>query len=482
MLLGRSNEGHGPQQEALNVYRMVADRWTVRRRRQGRGTTRCRAMRWPTSSARTWLSGTGGARRLSARRRNGGWSLSAGGEVLGFGGRGGGFLSGVRGAGLLVRLRIENRRDGGLDHGVARHRRGALPRLARRHANAVAGAPGLQHDLLDPRPGGRRISIRGGSPARATAFRPSMALALSNHFREPTTIGAVATRSYAAWPIGLDADDLLHQASDLLQYQVDCYCRVPHARRWRRAAVNHLMDRRPDRVLANLRATRRDPISPTGSGSAVAAGGARAVSISGATMSRSKSSPTSKVVTRSARASTPRWLVHRRGGRRRRDPALRRRALEEWQPSNDVEPADSARRAPVTRSPAIRSASAAGTRSMREDGGDAGRAGLLNPCRRRSAQVAPSSANSPVPPPQPIRSTASSATRMRATRSPADRSTGAVCRAGRERGAAFPVAHRPSLRDGGCTAAARAAAKTGAEPTSANIARADRRGSTRLRQ
>ena len=88
------------------------------------------------------------------------------------------------------------------------------------------------------------------------------ALALFYDFRELTPIGARGDEMIRRLADRLVSVDLLDQAADLLQYQVDH--RLEGAARAQvatRLAVIYLMDRKPDRALAVLRASRTGGLS-----------------------------------------------------------------------------------------------------------------------------------------------------------------------------------------------------------------------------
>ena len=92
---------------------------------------------------------------------------------------------------------------------------------------------------------------------KGDAIPPIDALALFYDFRELTPIGARGDEMIRRLADRLVAVDLLDQAADLLQYQVDH--RLEGAARAQvatRLAVIYLMDRKPDRALAVLRASR----------------------------------------------------------------------------------------------------------------------------------------------------------------------------------------------------------------------------------
>ena len=83
------------------------------------------------------------------------------------------------------------------------------------------------------------------------------ALALFYDFRELTPIGRRGDEMIRRLADRLVSVDLLYQASELLQHQVDHRLQgAARAQVATRLAVIYLMDRKPDRALAALRATR----------------------------------------------------------------------------------------------------------------------------------------------------------------------------------------------------------------------------------
>jgi tetratricopeptide (TPR) repeat protein len=91
---------------------------------------------------------------------------------------------------------------------------------------------------------------------------PIDALALFYDFRELTPIGARGDEMIRRLADRLVAVDLLDQAAALLQYQVDHRLQgAARAQVATRLAVIYLMDRKPDRALAVLRATRAGGLS-----------------------------------------------------------------------------------------------------------------------------------------------------------------------------------------------------------------------------
>ena len=121
------------------------------------------------------------------------------------------------------------------------------------------------------------------------------ALALFYDFRELTPIGRRGDEIIRRLADRLVAVDLLDQASDLLQYQVDRRLQgAARAQVATRLAVIYLMNRKPDRALATC-APLMHPISPTNSVISGCLWRRALCPISGAMMSRSKSLPMSKV-------------------------------------------------------------------------------------------------------------------------------------------------------------------------------------------
>ena len=88
------------------------------------------------------------------------------------------------------------------------------------------------------------------------------ALALFYDFRELTPIGGRGDEMIRRLADRLVSVDLLDQAADLLQYQVDHRLQgAARAQVATRLAVIYLMNRKPDRALATLRATRTADLS-----------------------------------------------------------------------------------------------------------------------------------------------------------------------------------------------------------------------------
>ena len=125
------------------------------------------------------------------------------------------------------------------------------------------------------------------------------ALALFYDFRELTPIGSRGDEMIRRLADRLVSVDLLDQAADLLQYQVDHRLQgAARAQVATRLAVIYLMNRKPDRALAALRATRSADLSNELRNQRLLLE-ARALSESAATISRSKWSPISTAARRS---------------------------------------------------------------------------------------------------------------------------------------------------------------------------------------
>ena len=91
---------------------------------------------------------------------------------------------------------------------------------------------------------------------------PVDALALFYDFRELTPVGSRGDEMIRRLADRLVAVDLLEQASDLLQYQVDHRLQgAPRAQIATRLAVIYLMNKKADRALATLRSTRTADVS-----------------------------------------------------------------------------------------------------------------------------------------------------------------------------------------------------------------------------
>ena len=108
-------------------------------------------------------------------------------------------------------------------------------------------------------------------------------------FRELTPIGRRGDEMIRRLADRLVSVDLLDQAAELLQHQVDHRLQgAARAQVATRLAVIYLMNRKPDRALAVLRATRIGRTVQRTAQSAAAARSARAVRSSAATTWRSK--------------------------------------------------------------------------------------------------------------------------------------------------------------------------------------------------
>jgi tetratricopeptide (TPR) repeat protein len=98
--------------------------------------------------------------------------------------------------------------------------------------------------------------------AKGDTMPPVDALALFYDFRELTPVGGRGDEMIRRLADRLVAVDLLDQASDLLQYQVDHRLQgAARAQIASRLAVVYLMNRKPDRALAVLRGTRTANVS-----------------------------------------------------------------------------------------------------------------------------------------------------------------------------------------------------------------------------
>ncbi len=97
---------------------------------------------------------------------------------------------------------------------------------------------------------------------KGDAMPPIEALGLFYDFRELTPIGRRGDEMIRKLADRLVAVDLLGQAAELLQHQVDHRLQgAARAQVATRLAVIYLMDRKPDRALATLRASRADGLS-----------------------------------------------------------------------------------------------------------------------------------------------------------------------------------------------------------------------------
>ena len=242
------------------------------------------------------------------------------------------------------------------------------------------------------------------------------ALALFYDFRELTPIGRRGDEMIRRLADRLVSVDLLDQAADLLQYQVDHRLQgAARAQVATRLAIIYLMNRKPDRALATLRAA-APPISPTNCAISGCCWRRALFPTSAGTIWRSKSSPISKGAKRSGCVPT---FCGRRGAGRKSAEQIELyygERWKEWQPLNEVERADILR--------------AAIGYALGEDTLGFGRfrekyaAKMAQTPDARDFEIVsaplgtsgPNSATSPVPQRATIRSTASCATCRRVTR------------------------------------------------------------------
>ncbi len=113
---------------------------------------------------------------------------------------------------------------------------------------------------------------------KGDALPPVEALGLFYDFRELTPIGRRGDEMIRRLADRLVAVDLLDQAAELLQHQVDHRLQgAARAQVATRLAIIYLMNRKPDRALATLQATRTVGAVERITRRAAAAGGARAV-------------------------------------------------------------------------------------------------------------------------------------------------------------------------------------------------------------
>jgi hypothetical protein len=223
VLLGRLNEGVGRKREALNVYRTAADSWDRSSAAQGR--LREAALRYAL----------GDLKREDALSEL---------ETLTTIWRGDETEAGA--LEIMARLYTEDGRYRDSFH-VMR--------------NAVAAHP--DSDMT------RRIQDQAAATFEALflagkgdGLSPIDALALFYDFRELTPIGRRGDEMIRRLADRLVAVDLLDQASELLQYQVDRRLQgAARAQVATRLAVIYLMNRKPDRAVAILHATRTSDVA-----------------------------------------------------------------------------------------------------------------------------------------------------------------------------------------------------------------------------
>ena len=122
---------------------------------------------------------------------------------------------------------------------------------------ALLAHPEFRDDAPHPGRGGGRPSTRCSSAGKGDALPAIEALSLFYDFRELTPIGRRGDEMIRRLADRLVAVDLLDQAAELLQHQVDHRLQgAARAQVATRLAVIYLMNRKPDRALAALRATR----------------------------------------------------------------------------------------------------------------------------------------------------------------------------------------------------------------------------------
>ena len=217
VLLGRLNEGIGRKREALNAYRTAADLWDRRRRQQGR--LREAAFRYALGD----LKREDVLSELEALT-----TIWRGDETE------------IGSLEMMARLYTEE----------GRYRDSFYVMR-----NAAAAHP--DSDMT------RRIQDQAAATfeslflaGKGDGLSPVDALALFYDFRELTPIGRRGDEMIRRLSDRLVAVDLLDQASELLQYQVDHRLQgAARAQVATRLAVIYLMNRKPDRALAILRST-----------------------------------------------------------------------------------------------------------------------------------------------------------------------------------------------------------------------------------
>ena len=201
---------------------------------------------------------------------------------------------------------------------LARHytRGAALSRRLPRHAHRIAAHPNSELTRKHPGRSGRRPSTACSSPAEATRCRRSRRSACSTTIRELTPIGRRGDEMIRRLADRLVAVDLLDQAAELLQHQVDH--RLQGAARAQ--VATRLADHLPDESQAGPRAgsdpaLRARPISRAICASSGCCSRRARSPISAATSWRSRSSPTSRAAKRCGCAPT--FCGRRKNGARR---------------------------------------------------------------------------------------------------------------------------------------------------------------------
>ena len=174
---------------------------------------------------------------------------------------------------------VARRRDrgaGAADDGADLFRYRTLRRVAGGGQGRDQAAAEFGNLAGRPRMRRRRCSPRSFSVRRATTFPRSRRSAMFYEYSELTPIGRRGDEMIRRLADRLVAVDLLDQASELLQYQVDK--RLEGAARAQvaaRLAMVYLTSRKPDRAISALRTTRIADLSGELRTAAAAAGGAR---------------------------------------------------------------------------------------------------------------------------------------------------------------------------------------------------------------
>jgi hypothetical protein len=223
VLLGRLNEGVGRKREALNAYRTAADSWD--RPSAAEGRLREAALRYALGD----LKREDVLSELEALT-----TIWRGDETE------------IGSLEMMARLYTEE----------GRYRDSFYVMR-----NAAAAHP--DSDMT------RRIQDQAAATfeslflaGKGDGLSPVDALALFYDFRELTPIGRRGDEMIRRLSDRLVAVDLLDQASELLQYQVDHRLQgAARAQVATRLAVIYLMNRKPDRALAILRSTRMADLS-----------------------------------------------------------------------------------------------------------------------------------------------------------------------------------------------------------------------------
>jgi hypothetical protein len=223
VLVGRLNEGMGRRKEALSAYRMAADSWDRPSAAQGR--LREVALRYALGDLR---------REDVLSELETLTTIWRGDETE------------IGALEIMARLYTEEGRYRDsfyvMRNAVAAHPDSDMTRRIQEQAAATFEA----------------LFLAG----KGDGLSPIDALALFYDFRELTPIGRRGDEMIRRLADRLVAVDLLDQASDLLQYQVDHRLQgAARAQVATRLAVIYLMNRKPDRALALLRGTRTADIA-----------------------------------------------------------------------------------------------------------------------------------------------------------------------------------------------------------------------------